>query len=161
MAGPPATEPDAVELEPGPCDDTGRPLSLLWDAMRGHYSQPVRVEVETLMRGGSLELDDLVWLELAEHAAIGALAATATERFQERIISTRLQSRKQVMRIIVERGPVGGVNARNVRVPEGLELDVLTRPPDEGDDVLAEPDIAALPERYQDAARASITPGER
>lgn len=161
LTGPPAVEPDAVELEPGPCDDTGRPLSLLWDTMRARYPRDVRLEVENLMRGGSLELDDLVWLELAEHADMGKMVATATERFQERLITTRLQSRKQVMRIIVERGPVGGVNARNVRVPEGLELENLTRPADEGDDVLAEPVIEDLPERYRDAARASITPAPK
>lgn len=149
----PEVEPDEVELPPSPTDEAGRPLSELWDAVRGQYKSPaVRGTVERLMRAGSLELDDLVWLELAEHEQLGLMTETAGERLKERLVSARLQSRKQVMRILVERGPVGGVNARNVRVPPGLELEELTRPPDLGDDVLAEPVVEDLPERYREVA---------
>lgn len=160
--GPPTTEPDAVELEPGPVDDAGRPLSALWDVMRSGYRPAVRAQVEALMRQGALEIDDLVWLELAEHSDLGCMLrgpTPPTERFADRLISSRLQARKQIMRLIVERGPVGGVNARQVRVPVGLELEALTRPPDTGEDVLAEPDIDKLPERYREAARATFRPG--
>lgn len=152
--GPPAEEPDAVELPPSPRDQAGRPLSLLWDSVRAGYSSRSRRVVEGLLAAGALELDDLVWLELAEHEALGELMTGATERMQERLVSSRQQSRKQIMRIIVERGPVGGVNARTVRVPDGLSLDELTRPPDFGDDILAEPVIEELPERYREAATA-------
>lgn len=142
-----------MELPPSPTDEAGRPLSELWDAVRRQYKSPqIRDTVERLMRSGSLELDDLVWLELAEHEALGAMLDGAGERMKERLVTARLQSRKQVMRIIVERGPIGGVNARNVRVPPGLELEELTRPPDLGDDVLAEPVVEDLPERYREAA---------
>lgn len=155
--GPPEVEPDAVDDGP-PCDETGKPLSMLWSVVRRRFDASIRVRVEDLMRLGSLDLDDLVWLEMAEHDEMGRLMDTATERFQEKLVVARLQSRKQIMRIIVERGPRGGVNAQNVKVPDGLDLDSLTFPPDEGDDVLAEPDIEALPERYRDAARAARTP---
>lgn len=156
IEGPPEVEPDAVDGPP--CDETGKPLSLLWSVIRRRFDPTIRARVEDLMRLGSLDLDDLVWLELAEHDEMGRLMDTASERFQEKLVVARLQSRKQVMRVIVERGPRGGVNAQNVKVPEGMDLDSLTLPPDEGDDVLAEPNIDQLPERYRDAARAARTP---
>lgn len=161
LTGPPEVEPDAVEIDAMPCDETGRPLSLMWSILRSRYDPGIRKELEEIMRLGALELGDLVWLELAEHQEMGRLLAKASDRYAEKLVSARQQSRKQVMRILVERGPVGGVNGRNVRVPDGLSLEELTRPPDLGDDVLAEPDIDRLPKRYQDAARASITPVPR
>lgn len=133
----------------------------MWSIIRSRYDREIRGELEQIMKLGALELDDLVWLELAEHQEMGRLLRTASERYAEKLVSARQQSRKQVMRILVERGPVGGVNGRNVRVPDGLSLEELTRPPDLGDDVLAEPDIDKLPERYREAARASITPRPR
>lgn len=157
-AGPPAVEPDEVELPPTPTDEAGRPLSLMWSIVRSRYDREIVRELEAILSLGALELDDLVWLELAEHQRLGRLGKGATERMQERLISAQQQSRKQLMRILVERGPVGGVNARQVRVPEGLELEALTVEPDLGDDVLAEPVIEHLPQRYQEAARATLRP---
>lgn len=148
----PAVEPDEVD-EP-PVDELGRPLSLLWAEMRGAYTPKVRRVVERLMRRGPLELDDLVHIEIANAIEMQELMDGATERFQERLLSMQLQSRKQLMRIIVERGPVGGVNARAVRVPEGLDLDFLTRPPDLGDNILEPPDPAKLPAHL----RATVEP---
>ncbi len=139
-------------------DEAGRPLSLMWSIVRSRYDREIIAELEQIMSLGALELDDLVWLELAEHQRLGRMGRGATERFVERLIGAQQQSRKQIMRILVERGPVGGVNARHVRVPEGLELETLTVEPDLGDDVLAEPVIEDLPVRYQEAARATLRP---
>ncbi len=138
-SGPPKTEP---ELAPGPTDDDGRPLSHLWDIVRGSYPEHVTRAVDTLMRRRSLELDDLVWLEFAEHGML-------VEQRTQQTANAALQSRKQMARLLVARGPITGVNDVPVRVPDGLDLDALTRPPDEGDNIRHEPTDADLPEHYR------------
>jgi len=147
--GPPKREP---ELDAGPMDTEGRPLSQLWDLARANYRPTVRTFVDELMRRNRIELDDLIFMEFAEHAELAAYLATPgidSKRIREALASTMLQSRKQMARLLVARGPIGGVNDVPVRVPDGLDLESLTRTPDEGDDVLAKPRDADLPQQYR------------
>ena len=148
-SGPPKREP---ELAAGPVDTDGRPLSQLWDLARPNYRPTTRAFVDELMRRNRVELDDLIFLEFAEHAELGAYLGEPgkdSKRLRESLSSTMLQSRKQLARLLVARGPIGGVNDVPVRVPDGLDLESLTREPDEGDDVLAKPRDPDLPEQYR------------
>lgn len=148
-SGPPAKEP---ELDAAPKDAEGKPLSHLWDLARANYRPKVQQFVDALMRRNRLELDDLIYLEFAEHGELSAYLTEPgndTKRVREALSSTMLQSRKQMARLLVARGPIGGVNDVPVRVPEGLDLASLTLPPDEGDDVLARPSDASLPEQFR------------
>lgn len=139
-AGPPKAEPELVE--PGPRDIEGTPLSQLWDLMRAGYDPTVRRVVDTMLTRQKLELDDLIYLEFAE------LQMLLRERTKE-TSALALQSRKQIARLLVARGPIGGVNDVPVAVPAGMSLDDLTRPLDDGDDIHGLPPDSSLPERYR------------
>lgn len=138
---PPLHEPPLVD--DGPLTSDGLPVSPLWQLVRDRYEGKTRALVDALVSRQKLELDDLVWLELAEQTELSA------RRDKRDIASVMLQSRKQLARLLVARGPIGGVNDVPVRVPEGMSLEELTVPLSDGDDVLAEPRDAEFPERYR------------
>lgn len=140
-SGPPSSCPELVPDDP-PIDADGNPLSPLWHLARGTYDQPIRQMVDDLMRRQKLSLDDLLWLEFAEHGML------LRERSKD-TAAAALQSRKQMARILVARGDLGGVNDVPVRVPDGLSLDELVHPNPEGDNILAEPRDSDLPARYR------------
>lgn len=153
----------AVEPEPPPADVAPPELpdlSLLWREIRETYPDAVREQIERIMRAGKLQIDDLIFLELAEHQMLTLALSDPKlgERVKAQLTSAALQSRKQIARLLVERGPLGGVMDQPVAVPEGMtlpELDAVARKHDTsgagdtGMDMMARPGDADLPEKYR------------
>lgn len=126
-------------------------VSAAWEVLRRQYSEEAHATVVGLKQSG-LTIDDLVALEIAELAQVNARRAKLPQHQQggyQRLSQVAMQCRKQLMRLLVLRGGGVNVNDAEVRIPEGL--DILERPalPIIGDDVLAKPDLSALPERYR------------
>lgn len=134
-----------------------RPISGLWEEVRDFYPPGVKSTVDRIVGRGALSVNDLIFLELAELMMIGEKLAANDEkplgdRVFSQLTSSALQSRKQLGRLVVARGPLGSPMDVPAAVPEGMtleDLDQAAESSDIGDEVLGLPDDSQLPERYQ------------
>ena len=112
---------------------TSQAVSAIWKAVRSHHGKRGRELIDGYIQtGDSFSLRDLLMLELAAHEEMRDIMHAEPEEAKS-IVTTMLQSRRQLRQVLTDIGEGGDISSRPVRVPEGLRV-LLSA--DEGDDLL-------------------------
>ena len=116
---------------------TPNPDAPVWEAMRAHYSEEAQRQGDAAC--GLITLRDLLALEVVEHGRLSAASGGAKGKNAIALTAARVQSRKNLRRLVVACGPSMSEPAIEVRVPEGYSLEEMQAKVDamEDDEILS------------------------
>jgi hypothetical protein len=109
-------------------------MPRLWERIRQRYDQDISDIVSDVMSTGGVSIHDVLALEMAAMLGMQKLidGGLLGDRAMESIVSTTLQSRKHMSRILLAMGEGVSLNDIDVTVPPNL---FVLPPADTGDEL--------------------------